>query len=85
MLFVKYISDVWQDHYDQLVEKYGDPSNKTNLQRIERAMKRDRFVLPGDCTFTTLYEQRNAANIGEVINTALDHIEDSNKEKLEPD
>lgn len=83
MLFVKYISDVWQDHYDQLVEKYGDPSKKTNLERIERAMKRDRFVLPADCTFTTLYEQRNAANIGEVINTALDHIEDSNKEKLE--
>ncbi len=24
MLFVKYISDVWQDHYDALKEQYGD-------------------------------------------------------------
>ena len=24
MLFVKYISDVWQDHYDQLKQEFGD-------------------------------------------------------------
>ena len=30
-----------------------------------------------------MYEQRNAANVGEVINTVLDEIEDSNKEKLD--
>jgi type I restriction enzyme M protein len=23
MLFLKYISDVWQDHYDQYQQKYG--------------------------------------------------------------
>src|SRR5688572_3898799 len=28
MLFVKYISDVWQDHYAKLVEEYGDPKSK---------------------------------------------------------
>ena len=83
MLFVKYISDVWQDHYDKLVEEYGDPKNKTAKERIERRMKRERFVLPAHCTFTSLYEQRNAANIGEIINTILDEIEDSNKKKLE--
>lgn len=78
MLFVKYISDVWQDHYDALKKEYGK-----NEERIQRRLKRERFVLPARCTFTALYEQRNAANIGEVINTALDEIEDSNKEKLE--
>ncbi len=83
MLFVKYISDVWQDHYAKLVEEYGDPKSKTAKERIERRLKRERFVLPAHCTFDSLYEQRNAANIGEVINTVLDEIEDSNKEKLE--
>lgn len=83
MLFVKYISDVWQDHYDKLVEEYGDPKSKTAKERIERRLKRERFVLPAHCTFGALYEQRNAANIGEIINTALDEVEDSNKEKLE--
>jgi type I restriction enzyme M protein len=83
MLFVKYISDVWQDHYDGLVAEYGDPKSKAAKERIERRLKRERFVLPAHCTFTALYEQRNAANVGEVINTALDEIEDSNKEKLE--
>ncbi|MEZ6055463.1 MAG: type I restriction-modification system subunit M [Planctomycetaceae bacterium] len=83
MLFVKYISDVWRDHYAKLVEEYGDPKSKTAQERIERRLKRERFVLPAHCTFDSLYEQRNAANIGEVINTVLDEIEDSNKEKLE--
>lgn len=83
MLFVKYISDVWQDHYAKLVEEYGDPKNKAAEERIQRRLKRERFVLPASCTFQALYEQRNATNIGEVINTALDAIEDSNKEKLE--
>jgi type I restriction enzyme M protein len=83
MLFVKYISDVWQDHYAKLVEEYGDPKSKTAQERIERRLKRERFVLPSHCAFSALYEQRNAANIGEIINTALDEIEDSNKEKLE--
>ena len=83
MLFVKYISDVWQDHYANLVEEYGDPKNKAAEERIQRRLKRERFVLPAHCTFTALYEQRNAANVGEVINTVLDEIEDSNKEKLE--
>lgn len=83
MLFVKYISDVWQDHYDALVAEYGDPKSKTARERIERRLKRERFVLPVQCTFQSLYDQRNAANIGEVINEALDAIEDANKEKLE--
>jgi len=83
MLFVKYILDVWQDHYDQLVAEYGDPKNKAARERIERRLKRERFVLPSHCTFQSLYEQRNEPNVGEIINTALDEIEDTNKEKLE--
>lgn len=78
MLFMKYISDVWQDHYDSLKAEYGD-----NEERIQRRLKRERFMLPAHCTFSALYEQRNETNIGEIINTVLDEVEDSNKEKLE--
>ncbi len=78
MLFVKYISDVWQDHYEKAKAEFGEDE-----ERLLRRLKRERFVLPAHCTFGALYEQRNAPNIGEIINTALDEIEDSNKEKLE--
>ena len=78
MLFVKYISDVWRDHYEQLVEKHdGD------AERARHMMKYEKFVLPEDCDFQSLHDQRNAPNLGEVINIALEKIEDENKEKLE--
>jgi len=77
MLFVKYISDVWQDHYDQLKEKYGDDE-----ERIRRQLRYERFVLPAGCRFADLYAQRNADNLGEVINIALEKIEEANKPKL---
>ncbi len=78
MLFLKYISDVWHDHYMQNREQYGDDE-----ERIRRRMTRERFVLPDDCDFDSLYNQRRANNIGELINIALDKIEDANREKLE--
>jgi len=96
MLFVKYISDVWQDHYEEYQKQYGDDV------RIRRKLERERFVLPvvklieknketGEetvldefpATYYSLYERRSAANIGELINIVLDHIEESNKKKLE--
>jgi len=78
MLFVKYISDVWRDHYEQLLEKYdGD------AERARHMMKYEKFVLPEGCDFQSLYEQRNEPNLGEIINIALEDIEDKNKEKLE--
>lgn len=78
MLFLKYVSDVWQDHYEKVKAEYGDDE-----ERILRRLKRERFVLPLACTFQALYGQRNAANLGEVINEALDAVEEANKEKLE--
>jgi type I restriction enzyme M protein len=78
MLFLKYVSDVWQDHYEAVKKEYGDDE-----ERILRRLKRERFVLPPACTFASLYGQRNAANLGEVINEALDAVEEANKEKLE--
>ena len=97
MLFLKYISDVWQDHYEEYQKQYGDDDS-----RIRRKLERERFVLPqvlltekndetGEetvldefpATYYSLYERRSVANIGELINIVLDHIEESNKSKLE--
>jgi type I restriction enzyme M protein len=78
MLFVKYISDVWSDHYDGYQKQYGDDEG-----RILRKLKRERFVLPKGTSFYDLYEQRNEPNIGELINIALDKIEEANKAKIE--
>lgn len=78
MLFLKYLSDLWQDRREQHEKRYhGDP------ERVRRAMSRERFVLPPGCDFQTLYSQRNEPNLGELINIALERIEDANKSKLE--
>ena len=77
MLFVKYISDVWQEHYETLKEKFGNDE-----EMILRRMQRERFVLPKGCNFQELFIQRNEANVGEIINIALEHIEETNKQKL---
>jgi type I restriction enzyme M protein len=78
MLFLKYLSDVWKDHYEQCRKEYGD-----DKLRIERRMARERFILPENCAFDYLYEHRKDSNIGELINHALDSIEEANKGKLE--
>ena len=93
MLFVKYISDVWKDHYDTYRKQYSEDD-----VRIRRKLERERFVLPiieikdhvsGKVTekfaadYYSLYEHRSAENIGELINIVLDGIEASNKVKLE--
>ncbi|NLE61563.1 MAG: SAM-dependent DNA methyltransferase [Planctomycetes bacterium] len=78
MLFVKYISDVWHDHRAAYHARYhGDEA------RVARALRYEPFILPEGADFAALYAQRNAANLGEVINVALAKIEEANIEKLE--
>ena len=78
MLFVKYISDVLIEKKEDYIKKYeGDEV------RIERAMKHERFKVPQQSTFAFLYENRNEANLGELINMALEEIEEANRSKLE--
>lgn len=78
MLFLKYISDVWQDKYEEYSEQFAGDE-----ERIQRRLSREKFVLPKGSDYYTLYEKRNDANIGEEINKALDAIEEANREKLE--
>ena len=78
MLFVKYLSDLRKDILADYTQRYN-----SDMVRVERAMKRERFVMPDEGTFDYLYERRDAANVGEIINIALEKIEDANKSKLE--
>ena len=76
-LFLKYISDVWQDHYDQYQAEHGDVP-----ELIEELMKSERFVLPRDASFYALYERRYEPGNGERIDQALHAIEEANGTKL---
>ena len=78
MLFVKYISDVLKEKKEEYTTKY-----KGDATRIERAMKHERFKVPDQSTFEFLYEKRNESNLGELINVALEDIEEANRSKLE--
>jgi len=78
MLFLKYISDLWADHVRQYQEQFGGDE-----ARIRRRLERERFVLPEGASFYDLYDQRGEPNIGELINIALEKIEDANRAKLE--
>jgi len=77
-LFIKYLSDLWKDKREEYEKKYH-----SDKQRVERALSRERFTVPEGCDFDFLYSRRDAANIGELINIALEKIEDQNKIKLE--
>ncbi|MBF8151314.1 type I restriction-modification system subunit M [Winogradskyella sp. F6397] len=78
MLFIKYISDVNKEKRVSYMDKYNG-----DLERVERAMKHERFKVNEDSSFEYLYENRNADNLGELINIALENIEDANRSKLE--
>ncbi len=78
MLFIKYITDVQKEKKEEYLKKYdGDGV------RVERALKHERFKVPENSSFDYLYEHRNEANLGELINIGLEDLEDANRSKLE--
>lgn len=77
-LFLKYMSDLWKDKKEEYMKTYeGDH------ERVKRRLRRERFILPPNCSYSYIYKIRNEPNIGEIINIALERIEDANKRKLE--
>ncbi|UOQ49621.1 type I restriction-modification system subunit M [Gracilibacillus caseinilyticus] len=77
MLFIKYLSDSYKEHLEEYTKRYdGDE------QRIQRALSRERFVLDEHSTFDYLYSKRNDSEIGEIINKALERLENENTGKL---
>ena len=79
MLFVKYLSDLWQDRkeeYDAGIQRRQGARGTGAEPRAVRPARRVRLLLP-------LRSSATDANIGELINIALEQIEDANKAKLE--
>lgn len=78
MLFVKYLSDFYKEKRELISAKYdGD------IERINRALEREKFILDDSCTFVYLLKNKEVDNLGEIINKALAKIEEDNIEKLE--
>ena len=77
MLFLKYVSDVWQDHYDEYKRQHGD-----HPELITELLKNERFVLPPDSSFYAVHARRHEPGNGERIDKALHAIEDANIAKL---
>lgn len=77
MLFLKYISDAWQDNHDTYKAQYGD-----HPDLIDEMMKNERFVLPNEAGFQSLFEKRFEPGNGERIDKALHAIEEGNTGKL---
>lgn len=77
MLFIKYLSDTYKEKLEEYTKRYNGDE-----QRIQRALSRERFVLDETSTFDYLYSKRNDPEIGEIINKALERIENENSGKL---
>jgi type I restriction enzyme M protein len=77
-LFLKYLSDLWKDAKEEYEKEY-----KGDKERIKRKLERERFYLPEHCTYDYIYGKRDQNNIGEIINKALEEIEERNKAKLD--
>lgn len=76
-LFWKYVSDLWLDHKKAYEREFGG-----DAERVARKLRFERFNLTSDTTFQAVHAQRNADNLGELINIALHAIEEGNRAKL---
>lgn len=98
MLFLKYVSDVWRDHYAEFEKEFANLPPSQRTERIQRRLRNERFQLPVvelkdkdtnsvvesfPATFDSLHERRDRPNIGELINIVLEAIEEANRAKLE--
>jgi type I restriction enzyme M protein len=77
MLFLKYVTDVYNEKKEEYIQKYTG-----NGERVQRALDRERFIIPDESSFYFLYENRSNPKIGEMINHALAELEEANREKL---
>jgi len=78
ILFIKYLSDLHKEKYEELYKKY-----KGNEERIQRALKKEKFKITPDSTFEYLLQRKEQPNLGEIINKVLSKIEENNKDKLD--
>ncbi|ANV97415.1 type I restriction-modification system subunit M [Helicobacter enhydrae] len=77
LLFVKYLSDSYKEEESIIYEECKD-----NPTMLERKLQRRKFKLRKESTFDYLLSQKESSNIGELINGALQHIQNDNETKL---
>lgn len=77
LLFLKYLSDVYTETLERHKKQYNG-----DMERVKRAMGRERFAMDEKLSFGYLYKNRGSADIGQKINMALAKIEDQNGGKL---
>ena len=76
MLFLKFVTDVYNDEHARLMKQYG------NEQQVTFLMQQQRFTLPESANFWPLYTHRHEPGNGQRINEALAALEDANGSKL---
>ncbi len=89
MLFFKYVSDIYKEKKQSYMEKFN-----ANEEMVNKILAEESFKLEEKATFDYIYNNRKkpiktssegvikSATIGEMINIALDYIEEKNAEKL---
>ena len=75
IMFVKYLSDSYEDALDELKKEYSGI-------RLERQKRYLPFTIAEECSFQSLYDQRYSDKIGQLINAAMRKIEADNNQQL---
>ena len=78
IMFVKYLSDCYNEEVEKLEKEYSG----ARPERLERQKRYLPFRVAESCNFKTLFDQRYAENIGELINMAMRQIEADNNQQL---
>ena len=77
-MFVKYLSDCYNEEVEKLEKEYSG----ARPERLERQKRYLPFRVAESCNFKTLFDQRYAENIGQLINMAMRQIEADNNQQL---
>lgn len=77
MLFLKGVSDAWQDRLEDLQRRHG-----AHPGLVEELLKSERFVLPPGVSFQALHAARYEPGNGARIDRALQALEEANLAKL---
>src|SRR5690606_13178747 len=75
LMFLKYLSDTYNEGLEKLRKDYAG-------ERLERQKRYLPFTVASDSNFQSLYSQRHADNIGQLINQAMRQIENDNVQQF---
>lgn len=77
LLFLRFVSE-WQESVHVAYQR----RYKGDLIRIQRAMQRERFVVPERCSFARIFSERSPRDLGEKLDEAFRALELANASKL---